>query len=186
MEQQPKTSIMLSHISWTTYLLSVLVLLAIYYSWVGIRFFRKDLLNLGGDKSGNTPAQFSSLHSTSASVMGAIAPEPEQLQDESDLYFGDPEPDELTASKLPIEIEPSATAALEMEVQALVEVITESRETKENFLMLFRLLAEKYATEIDHDQQAQINLRLLEHADDFPFQLSLAELKEQWYEPVNI
>ena len=169
---------MFNHISWTDYFTAIFGLCIIYYLWVAFRFYRGTPLTLwtkskAGDPSVPIP--------TDADIMGAVVPDAEQLRDESDIQFGNPEPDEPE-----IYYDGLTQDALKTEVMALIDVVGESKEPKENLLMLFGLLAEKYATIADEPTQAQINQLLLDHAHKFAFDLDKSELYEIWNKPVNI
>ncbi|RVT98449.1 hypothetical protein EOD41_16800 [Mucilaginibacter limnophilus] len=174
---------MLSQISWTNYLVSIIVLLVIYYGWVGLRFFGSDLRRGWGPKRSASIADLADLTVPSVSVMGAIAPEPEQLRDHTEMLFDDPEPDAQMPPTIADDIVPDIQQ-FESELQALVDVITVSKESKANFLLLFGLLTEKYAAVTDPEVHDRIKVLLLQQAGAFAFKLTAEELEKQWFNPV--
>lgn len=176
MEQRAKYSHMLSHISWTGYFLGILAITAVYYLWVVFRFYRSALTVV---LKGQTKAKPSPVLPAAISVMGAVAAEPERSEDGADISFGEAEPDE------PADTEPAGAALLFTEIEALIRVISESGEPKDNFLLLAGLLAEKYADRLDKTTREQVCQRLLAPANRFAFELHPPDLKAFRNEPLN-
>lgn len=169
---------MFNYISWTDYFTVIFGLSLTYYLWVGFRFYRDALPSLWTKSKAKEPT---APIPADADIMGLVVPDAEQLEDETKLQFGNSEPDETGEP-----YDGLTPAALRTEVLALMGVVGESGESKDNFLMLFGLLAEKYAAIADQSTQTKINQLLLEHAKRFAFELDSRELMEIWNKPVNI
>ncbi|QXV66797.1 hypothetical protein INP83_06845 [Mucilaginibacter sp. 21P] len=174
---------MLAHISWTTYLLSVLAAVLVYYLWFGIQFYRKGI-------AGNFDSNFGTNNRQSftppiAPVMGAVAEEPEKVTNSDELVFGESAPDESVGDQLNSYDEPDRLR-LRKEAEALISVIAESAEPKAHFLLLAGLLTEKYASVTDSEDREQIVQRFLDPSNGFAFELKAEDLNELWREPINI
>ena len=171
--------LMLQSISWTTYLAALLFTSTIYYLYVGLAFYRKELK----DRFHRLTGQQANIKRRGEpvfpdqDVMGKALPDDMLVQACEDISFG---PDENEPEALlPDETENGQYyAAMEAEVKTMLRVIEQSGEGKDNFEMLFRLIAEKYHVLYATPYQQKINELLLQTS--LPFPISLEELNNYW------
>jgi hypothetical protein len=185
-----KIKVMLHQISWFTYGVSILSMVAIYYLYVLATFYRTEfysiILKLSGKRVVAPPLSGGDLQIPDYNIMGKAQPEAIDFVTQEELSFAPvAEVEEFTR-------EPAGSQELnsrligyfsEMvsEVKTLIRVINESSESKENFEMLFKLVAQKYPELAGTEYQGQINRYLLiEGAPEFPFTLTADELDEYW------
>jgi hypothetical protein len=190
----PKLKIMLHQISWFTYAVSVLLLVTIYYLYVGLAFYRIELQSVIYKLMGKQPAVKASgqgdLQLPDYAIMGKAQPEDVEFLNQEELSFGPTDnPDELSlqeTSKSPASTASDSKLIVDFsemmsEVKTLVRVINESSESKENFEMLFRLVVQKYPSLNGTAYEQQINDFLIaEGAPQFPFPLNAEDLKNYW------
>lgn len=181
---------MLQEISWQDYLTGITGLSFAYYVFVVSVYCRTEfaaLLRRFKGRAAPVPARVGQMALPAVSVMGLAAPEPEDAEDD-DLIFGEPESDDeeqLPAASSQQSAAPppdeSEEEYLQMsgEVTTLYKVVKESGESKANFEMVFRLLAQKYAGLADGPYREQINDHLLAQGE-WPFPLTSAELNQIW------
>jgi len=194
MELPPKSHIMLRQISWYTYAVSVLFIIAIYYLYVGLTFYHAEIQGFMDKLLGRQPTLKSSgrgdLEFADYAIIGKAQADDITFVDQEELSFGPPDsPDEWPDEDPTSAILPSGNSSrlvgdfseMVSEVKTLIRVINESGESKENFEMLFRLIIQKYPSLSGTDYQRQINDFLLdEGAAQFPFPLSDADLANYW------
>jgi len=185
---------MLHQISWFTYAVSVLLLVTIYYLYVGLAFYRIELQSVIYKLMGKQPAVKASgqgdLQLPDYAIMGKAQPEDVEFLNQEELSFGPTDnPDELSlqeTSKSPASTASDSKLIVDFsemmsEVKTLVRVINESSESKENFEMLFRLVVQKYPSLNGTAYEQQINDFLIaEGAPQFPFPLNAEDLKNYW------
>jgi hypothetical protein len=183
---------MLNQIPWHAYVAGIIILLIVYYLYVGLVYYRSDLEALIYRFTGRRPAiQTSSslIPVPDYEIMGSARPEYEQSGEEDQLEFGPPEiPDEEEVQVQEVLAASPSDAKLigefsEMvsEVKTLIRVINESCETRENFEMLYKLIIQKYSAVAGTSYQQKINDFLLEEsAGQFPFELTSEALEEYW------
>jgi hypothetical protein len=184
---------MLHQISWSTYTVTLISLVVLYYGYVGLAYFRPEirsaLKRLTGGQPADVPTTHGDLQLADASVMGKAQYDEVGFVSQDELLFGPAdtdEPDEQPAGRINSSEAPNArliSSFSEMisEVKTLNRVINESSESKENFEMLFRLIVQKYPELTGTPFQEQVNDFLLsEGAPQFPFELSLAEIESYW------
>jgi hypothetical protein len=184
---------MLHQISWQTYVLSIILLLVLYYGYIGIFFYWTEIRAFCFRFSGTQPPLEVNGNSLipvpEYEIMGQAKPDESPSGNENDLEFGPSDPDE------PLADEPQQTANLpgtdsrlisqfsEMisEVKTLIRVINESGETRENFEMLFKLIVQKYTELKGTPYQQQVTEFLMEESEgQFPFEITSAELQAYW------
>lgn len=185
---------MLHQISWSTYAVSILLAITLYYLYVGLTFYRAEIQALIYRLLGKQPALKSSgkgdLQFSDYAIIGQAQPDDVTFVAPEDLSFGPPEsPDEWQTETTASSINPATPASrlvgdfseMISEVKTLIRVINESSENKENFEMLFRLIVQKYPSLTGTAYQQQINDFLLdEGAAQFPFALSATDLENYW------
>ncbi|MET3501319.1 hypothetical protein ABIC45_002931 [Mucilaginibacter rubeus] len=186
---------MLHQISWFTYTVSIISLIILYYLYIGMIFYRREIQSVIYKLSGRQPALKSSgngdLQIPDYDIMGKAAPESVEFVAEEELSFGPPdEDDELSSDQtLPSEINSRQIgnfSEMVSEVKTLIRVINESSESKENFEMLFRLIVQKYQALCGTPYQQQINDFLMaEGAPEFPFSLNENDLEKYWTEEIK-
>jgi hypothetical protein len=194
MELRLKPIIMLLQISWPTYAVSVVLLVAIYYLYIGLTFYGPNIRSAISRLGGNYPASLISgeqyLQTPDHTIMGKAQPENVELVAQEELSFA--------PSDLPDDDEPEyqghsfatgninsrlagSFAEMIAEVRILIRVISESGESKEKFEILFRLIIQKYPELEGTTYQQQVNDFLLsEGASQSSFELNIAELDSYW------
>jgi hypothetical protein len=194
MELPQKPMIMLHQISWSTYAVSIFLLIVIYYLYVGLTFYRKEIRSAIFKLTGRQPAlkisETSDLQIPDYNIMGKAQPDDVEFVSQEELSFAPADiPDEAQAEQLaPPSTVPETDSRLigdfsEMvsEVKTLIRVIKESSESKENFEMLFRLIVQKYPSLTGTAYQQQINDFLIaEGTSQFPFALTNTDLENYW------
>jgi len=190
----PKHRLMLHQISWFTYAVSILLLVTLYYLYVGLAFYRIELQSVIYKLMGKQPAVKSSAHGDlqlpDYAIMGKAQPEDVEFLSQEELSFGPADnPDEISTQQPVKPGNPAGTdsrlivdfAEMLSEVKTLVRVINESSESKENFEMLFRLIVQKYPSLNGTAYEKQINDFLIaEGTPQFPFPLTAEDLKNYW------
>lgn len=188
-----KIKTMLHQISWHAYIISTVLFLAVYYSFVVLAYYRADLhfffLRLTGKQPALKAGSEGLIPAPEYDIMGAARPDSGTYAGENELEFApaeipDDESDPLTATEL---LPPAGSKpALEFsdmagEIKTLIRVINESGESQENFGMLFKLIIQKYPDLAGTDYRARINEYVLTESEgQFPFSLSLPELESYW------
>jgi hypothetical protein len=173
---------MLHQISWQTYALSMMLLLLLYYLYIGVFFYRTEIRAFYFRMSGSQPAP--GIHDNHLipvpeyEIMGAAQPDDTRSIPEEIIEFGPTDnADALTTDDRQISLFSDMIA----EVKTLIRVIHESAETRENFDMLFKLVVQKYPELAGTPFQHQITEFLLEESEgQFPFELTYAELGAYW------
>jgi len=184
---------MLHQISWFTYAVSIILLIIIYYGYVGLTFYRDEIQAVFYKLTGKQPLLRTSgkgdLQIPDYEIMGKAQPDDVEFVSQDELSFGPADiPDEQTDQPGKSVVTAGTNSRLivdfsEMvsEVKTLIRVINESSESKENFEMLFRLVVQKYPALTGTDYQQQINDFLLdEGAPQFPFSLTMTDLENYW------
>lgn len=188
-----KFQIMLHQISWHAYVVSLLLVLAAYYLYVGLVYFRADLRRLLSRLTGKQPgfnvASGSLIPVPEYQIMGAAQPENGTYALAEELQFAPAEiPDEEAQAAPGTGIATTNESkligdfsAMVDEVKTLIRVINESSESHETFEMLFRLIIQKYPELTGTGYEAKVNKFLLTESEgQFPFALSLPELESYW------
>jgi len=185
---------MLHQISWFTYAVSILLLITIYYLYVGLAFYRIELQSMIYKLTGRQPQVkvfgHSDLQLPVDEIMGKAQANDVEFVSQDELSFG---PSEIPDEELPAQAGQSKTPAgadsrligdfseMVSEVKTLIRVINESSESKENFEMLFRLIVQKYSSLSGSGyRQKIIEYLLTEGAPQFPFPLTREELENYW------
>jgi hypothetical protein len=185
---------MLRQISWLTYAVSILLFTSVYYLYIGLTFYRLEIRAFFYRLTGRQPVLKSTgqgdVEFTDYGIMGKAQPDDIAFVRQDELSFGPTEIPDETADQGAIL--PSAHAGtnsrlagdfseMATEVKTLVRVINESGESKENFEMLFRLIAQKFPALTGTPYQQQINGFLVdEGAPQFPFSLTHTDLENYW------
>lgn len=176
---------MLHQISWFIYGSVIIVVAIAYYSYVGLAFYRSELqawiYRLTGKKPAVTQLSGGDVLIPAYEIAGAIQRDDIDFVTQQELSFGPPDETEAPPAANAQDIESLDFSEMISEVKTVIRVINESSETKENFEMLFRLIVQKYPALAGTAYEAQVNDYLItEGADQFPFPLTLAELKSYW------
>jgi|SRR5665213_1080131 len=137
---------MLNTISWQQFITAILLIAAAWYAYIGLTYYRSELVaflkNMQAIKNQLPPAD----RQASNSVMGIARPEPDNgLNNPEELIFGPVEPDDIRDTTLPN----GPADDLLAEGAMLMTAFSETG-TKQDFLLLLRLLIDKY--EINRDE----------------------------------
>ncbi len=183
---------MLSHISWGTYLVTLLITTLMYYAFVLIRYNKYGQKMLFDSREPRNDLIFPAIanRAVEADIMGAAAPGPVQVLDDSSIVFGTPEPDELPDTlSVTRRDQPDVINNLPdmiAETKTLIRVIVDTGESRENFELLFRLIMQKYPDVAGTPYQQKINEFLLsKDRSGFPFELTAADLEKLWTPEIN-
>lgn len=181
---------MLHQISWLTYSVSIISLVAVYYLYVGLTFFRSEFQSVIYKLTGRQPAIRASgqsdLQFPDHVIMGKAQPDEVEFVSPEELSFdpADHSNEVLTESPTIPGTENRLTgdfSEMSSEVKTLIRVINESGESKENFGMLLRLIIQKYPALVGTAYEQQINDFLsAEGVPQFPFTLTADEVKSYW------
>jgi len=185
---------MLHQISWFTYAVSILSLVALYYLYVGLTFYRIELRSviykLTGKQRVVRSAGNGDLQLPDYAIMGKAQPDDVEFVSQEELTFGPPDsPDEVFIQQpAEMQVTPGIDSRLtgdfsEMvaEVKTLIRVINESGESKEDFEMLFRLIVQKYSALTGTDYEQRVNEFLINESEGlFPFGITYPELEAYW------
>jgi hypothetical protein len=185
---------MLHQISWFTYAVSILLLITIYYLYVGLAFYRIELQSMIYKLTGRQPQVKASGHGDlqlpDYEIMGKAQAHDVEFVSQDELSFGPPDiPDEELQAQAGQSKTPAGAdsrligdfSEMVSEVKTLIRVINESSESKENFEMLFRLIVQKYPSLSGRGYHQQINEYLLTiGVPQFPFTLTVEELENYW------
>jgi len=189
MELPPKQNIMLHQISWFTYAVSILLLVCIYYLYVGLAFYRLEIQAVIYKLTGKQPSFENSgtgdIEFPDYAIMGKARPDDVDIVSQDELSFGPAEiPYDKDLQVVPTKINNRLAGDFSdmlAEVKTLTRVINESGESRENFGMLFRLIIQKYHSLASTIYQERINDFLLdEDTAQFPFPLTISDLNNYW------
>ncbi|WPU98408.1 hypothetical protein SNE26_20495 [Mucilaginibacter sp. cycad4] len=182
---------MLSQISWPAFISGMAILLSLYYAYVAVFFYKKEIIAflylLSGRQPVTDPAKTGFVPEPAYTVMGSARAHREAAEEE--LQFGpsdNPDEDGNDGTFNNGIAEASAEVAalfsgMMSECRTLIRVINESGESKENFEMLFKILVEKYPELGEPPYRQQVTEMLLEESEgQFPFELSADELESYW------
>jgi hypothetical protein len=174
---------MLSFISWQQYFTVILLLGVVWYTSIGLMYYRQELAGFFKNKAKADNTLQSNGQITIVPVMGAVKPEEASgLQDPEELIFGASSPDDIseaTISKGPAD-------DLLAEAKTLVYAFAENG-TKSEFLSLLNVLLGQH--EIFRDE---INLETIVAglrplaADSLPFEISDDEWDLKWPETAEV
>lgn len=161
-----------------------MVVVTAYYAYVGVTYYRREwqtaLYRLIGKKPVESNPAGGDVPIPVYNVAGAIKEEEVEYVAQTELTFGPPD-DEAESGNAPDIHLLGEFSEMSSEVKTLITVINESRESKENFEMLFRLIVQKYPALVGTGYEKQVNDYLLnEGAGQFPFSLDLNELQTFW------
>lgn len=183
---------MLQHLTWSAYVMGIILTAVIYYTFIGLTYFRHELGNLFYRLSGKSPRQLNisrgDLILPAPDIVGATRNDGMDIIDQEELVFASPD-EERPATGIVQSTRPTAADAhllgdlseMVSETKTLIRVINESNESKENFEMLFRLVVQKYPDLAGTVYEDQINAYLLKGAAElFPFALTNSELQTYW------
>jgi hypothetical protein len=162
---------MLNAISWQQYSTAVLLLTVAWYAYVGLRYYRSELLVLLKIK----PTEKSIVPPVANKltlVMGEAKPEADTgLYHPEELLFSSTEPDDISDQTLP----KGPSDDLLAEAMVLVDAYGEN-DNKSEFLSLFKLLLDKYEVFADEISLPAIIKSLNTFATHkLPFQIQAAE-----------
>ncbi|MFA6084669.1 hypothetical protein [Mucilaginibacter sp.] len=178
---------MLHAITWKQFGIAAFSAGLLYYLIVLFKYYRQEAIALLSSRK-NLPA---------VATPGTAAQKPDQgifgaaqfddsemnLVDADELNFAEAEPDEIdlpdTKSQLLGEV-----ADFMQELKVLLRITKEAGDTKENFLMLLRLLISKHPVVATATYAESIATSIIEDAAGLPFELALAELEQEFINPL--
>ena len=150
---------MLQHISWQQYSTAVLLLTALWYAFVLLRYYRPEI----GARLKRRDLQPALV--AAAPVIGGIKTDYETMNAE-EMQFGSPSSDDISDSTLP----PGPTDELLAEAQTLAQAFKDTP-NKTEFLSLLAVLLSKYEPYED-----EIDLKALRSlAAQLPFEIKETE-----------
>lgn len=170
---------MLKSISWQEFLTVMSILSLIYYSVLGLIYYRAEIRNL---LSGRTRVKASHLSNSTkrrSSLIGQIREEEGIDEDE--------EQGTLSSDQIhPVENNPQdallgAVADLLKDLKGIIDSIAANKKEKKESLVLIKAIFSKYSQLGGTRYQQSINLFLYENAvDQFAFELPLEEINSLW------
>lgn len=164
---------MLTHVSWNQFLLTIALVLLLYYTIVLLLCFRQTLATWLKKALRRTGAK---QQLAASQVMGSTAP---AVADTADIRLASPVPESSTPA--PDTGAPQFMADLLRELQTLLDTTRQTPLEKGEFFTLLRLVAAKYNPGLPAYLQDQVSSFLLEKTqENFPFALSPADLQELW------
>lgn len=177
---------MLTTISWQQYVVAIMIITALYYLYIAIRYYQKDIAHLFHRKKISIDA-FVGLATADIAVMGPAKPDPGiSLTDGRELLFSSSN-SEVLDNQLPDMATPAETSenseqTVLQEVEQLIEGFRES-DDKSAFLALLKILLVSRGTdEPGVDRAATLN-HVIKAAREkkLSFDISLADL-----EPIQV
>ena len=170
---------MLSSISWQHYMAAIIILSLIYYGYVILRYYQKEISNLFNRKQDAT-ALFSNVQTGPYQVMGnAKLDSGVTIAESQDLVFSEPL-EELPAvgATSPSDITPSQE--LTVEAGNLIDAFKEI-DNKPEFITLLRILVGSYKRYKDEiDLPAMLNSVVELSKEKLLFPIALTDLQVSW------
>ena len=170
---------MLSSISWQHYLAAIIILSLIYYGYVVLRYYQKEISNLFNRKQPAT-ALFSNVQTPSYQVMGdAKLDNGVTITESQDLVFSEPLEDHRGArATIAADITPSQELAVE--AGNLIEAFKEI-DNKPEFITLLRILIGSYKRFKDEiDLPVTLNRVVELSKEKLMFPIALTDLQVSW------
>ncbi len=172
---------MLSSISWQQFLAALVIITLVYYFYIGLRYYQKDLRAIANRKKVSGLNQ-SGTHATAYQVMGIAKQEHGvSVSDADHLYFAiDDEPETETIAN---EVHPIAnttdqgpTEALLNDVSQLINAFKEV-DDKAEFLSLLRIQYHSYHADGEAIDWPAVKQRTLQLSGErLPFSVSEADV----------
>jgi hypothetical protein len=170
---------MLKSISWQEFLTVMSVLSVIYYSVLGLIYYRAEIRSLFFGRAKVKTSSPTNSTKRSSSLIGQIKEEEEIDEDE--------EQETLSSDQIhPVENNPQdallgAVADLLKGLKEIIDSIAANKTEKTECLVLIRAIFSKYSQLGGTRYQQSINLFLYENAiDQFAFELTLEEINSLW------
>jgi hypothetical protein len=186
MVQSFKSIFMLHAITWKQFGIAVTSAGLLYYLIILFKYYRQEAIALFSGRN-NLPTMTApgvDAQKAEHNIFGAATIDDSEMNlvDADELNFAEPEPDEIelpdTKSQLLGEV-----ADFMQEIKVLLRITKEAGDTKENFLMLLRLLISKHPRVVSATYAAPIASGILEGGADLPFELAQAELEQEFINP---
>ena len=185
---------MLHQISWQAYGAALVVLLAIYYLYVLLAFYRAEIRTFYSRISGKqSPLAFQDsgfIPIPDYEIVGAAQPDEIYAGTEETLLFGPSDnrdednlgrQDQDNSSTVKDSRLIGQFSEMVAELKTLIRVISESEESRENFDMLFKIIVQKYPDLGGTPYQRQVTEFLIEEgSDQFPFHINAEDLEAYW------
>ncbi|HYF66720.1 MAG TPA: hypothetical protein VD884_01230 [Ohtaekwangia sp.] len=169
---------MLKSISWQEFLTVLSVLSLIYYSILGLVYYRVEIKNLISGKGKSDASPRPSTRSSN-SLIGQIREEEgiDEDEDQSTISSDQINP----AQNHPQDALLGTVADLLKDLKEIIDSIATSKTEKGESLVLIKAVFSRYEQLRDTNYQQPVELFLYENAiDQFPFELSLEEIKKLW------
>ena len=170
---------MLKSISWQEFLTVISILSVVYYSVLGLIYYRAEIRNLLSGRGKVKASSPSDSTKRSTSLIGQIKEEEEIDEDE--------EQGRLSSDQIhPVENNPQdallgAVADLLKDLKEIIDSIGANKTDKGECLVLIKAIFSRYSQLAGTKYQPSINLFLYENAvDQFPFDLPLEEINNLW------
>ena len=170
---------MLSSISWQHYFAAIVILSLIYYGYVILRYYQKEISNLFNPKQDAT-VLFSNVQTRPYQVMGnAKLDNGVTITESQDLVFSEPLEEHLATS---ITSAADITPSQELTVEAgnLIDAFKEI-DNKPEFITLLRILIGSYKRYKDEiDLPAMLNRVVELSQEKLMFPIALTDLQVSW------
>jgi hypothetical protein len=170
---------MLSSISWQHYFAAIIILSLIYYGYVVLRYYQKEISNLFNRKQDAT-ALFSNAQNAPYQVMGNVKLDNGVTITESqDLVFSESLEDHpVTSTTVTADISPSQELAVE--AGNLIDAFKEI-DNKPEFITLLRILIGSYKRFKDEiDLPVTLNRVVELSKEKLMFSIALTDLQDTW------
>lgn len=179
---------MLHAITWKQFGIAVGGAGLLYYLIILFKYYRQEAIALlnGRNNLSTMTAPHGAAQKTDQGIFGAAHFDDSEMNlvDADELNFAEPEPDEIelpdTKGQLLGEV-----ADFMQELKVLMRITKEADDTKENFLMLLRLLINKHQLVATKRYTVPVILNILEQSLDLPFELQKAELEQEFINPLT-
>jgi hypothetical protein len=170
---------MLSSISWQHYVAAIIILALIYYGYVVLRYYQKEISNLFNRKQDAT-ALFSNVQTRPYQVMGnAKLDNGVTITESQDLVYSEPLEDHpATSATCAADITPSQE--LTVEAGNLIDAFKEI-DNKPEFITLLRILIGSYKRYKDEiDLPIMLNSVVELSKEKLMFPIALTDLQVSW------
>lgn len=162
---------MLNAVTWQQYITAILICCAVWYAFIGLRFFQPELqafLKIKPKDNSVTPP----VAGRTAAVMGHINPDSDTgIYESEQLIFGNSTPDDISDQTLP----KGPADDLLSEAQTLITAYEEN-DDKPSFLSLLKILLNKYEVFADEISLPVVITSLKQFAQTkLPFRVSDTE-----------
>lgn len=177
---------MIQSITWKQFGMAAVSAGLLYYLIILLQYYRQELIAFfksRGKRPGEAPGE-PPVNKTDQQVFGAIRIDEAEMDvvkaEELDFAAFEPDTTDLPENGDTKNLLLGEVADLMQELKVLLRVTKDTGDTKENFLMLFRLLVSKHPRIPSAAYGKSIAISIMDDSANLPFELTQTELEQEF------